>query len=172
MDVRYSTNPYLMHYGVQGMKWGVRKYVNYDGTLTAEGRRRYGTIENAQKSNKSIRNAMNQKGKYDSYVKKFGGDTGKIKYTKKRSLMDYMNMSTAEEAHREADRQKGYSSGEVTARSLGRQVVADTLGSVAGTAVATGINMATRNQGSRIVNQLIGYGVAYGTRDVLLKKGI
>ena len=29
---------YLMHHGVKGMKWGVRRYQNKDGTLTAEGR--------------------------------------------------------------------------------------------------------------------------------------
>lgn len=33
-------NNYLAHYGVLGMKWGVRRYQNADGTLTAEGRRR------------------------------------------------------------------------------------------------------------------------------------
>ena len=33
-------NEYLIHYGVLGMKWGVRRYQNADGTLTAEGRRR------------------------------------------------------------------------------------------------------------------------------------
>ena len=32
---------YLAHYGVLGMKWGVRRYQNPDGTLTAEGRARY-----------------------------------------------------------------------------------------------------------------------------------
>ena len=31
-----------MHYGTKGMKWGVRNYRNFDGTLTAEGRARYG----------------------------------------------------------------------------------------------------------------------------------
>ena len=29
-----------MHYGVKGMKWGVRKYQNADGTLTAKGKKR------------------------------------------------------------------------------------------------------------------------------------
>ena len=32
---------YLMHYGVLGMKWGVRRYQNYDGTLKVKGRLRY-----------------------------------------------------------------------------------------------------------------------------------
>lgn len=29
---------YLMHHGILGMHWGVRRYQNSDGTLTAEGR--------------------------------------------------------------------------------------------------------------------------------------
>lgn len=37
---------YLEHHGKLGMKWGIRRYQNYDGSLTAEGRRRYGIIDN------------------------------------------------------------------------------------------------------------------------------
>ena len=31
----------LCHHGIKGQKWGVRKYQNKDGSLTAEGRKRY-----------------------------------------------------------------------------------------------------------------------------------
>lgn len=32
----------LYHHGIKGQKWGIRRYQNPDGTLTAEGRKRYG----------------------------------------------------------------------------------------------------------------------------------
>lgn len=34
-------NDYLMHYGIKGQKWGVRRYQNTDGSWTAAGRVRY-----------------------------------------------------------------------------------------------------------------------------------
>lgn len=40
---------YLAHHGIKGQKWGKRRYQNEDGTLTAEGKKRYGTIENYKK---------------------------------------------------------------------------------------------------------------------------
>lgn len=34
------SDSYLAHYGIKGMKWGVRRYQNKDGSYTAAGKRR------------------------------------------------------------------------------------------------------------------------------------
>lgn len=40
--MRYYNNESLSHYGVKGQSWGVRRFQNEDGSLTAEGKARYG----------------------------------------------------------------------------------------------------------------------------------
>ena len=39
IDFRHSEE--LYHYGIKGQKWGVRRFQNEDGTLTAAGKKRY-----------------------------------------------------------------------------------------------------------------------------------
>lgn len=41
INYRPIYNNELMHYGILGMKWGVRRYQNVDGTLTDAGKKRY-----------------------------------------------------------------------------------------------------------------------------------
>lgn len=46
-DVKDSINE-ICHHGIKGMKWGVRRYQNKDGSLTAAGRRRLLKMEKKQ----------------------------------------------------------------------------------------------------------------------------
>lgn len=40
----------LIHYGVLGMKWGVRRYQNKDGSLTSAGKKRYSNNDNIKEA--------------------------------------------------------------------------------------------------------------------------
>lgn len=44
----------LYHHGIKGQKWGVRRFENLDGTLTAEGKERYG------KSSKQLKEKLDK----------------------------------------------------------------------------------------------------------------
>lgn len=39
----------LYHYGVPGMKWGVRRYQNKDGSLTSVGKRRFKSVDRSER---------------------------------------------------------------------------------------------------------------------------
>lgn len=44
-----SPQVYLVHHGIKGQKWGIRRYQNEDGSLTVAGKKRQQRIENAEK---------------------------------------------------------------------------------------------------------------------------
>lgn len=45
MDYILITDDQLYHHGIKGMRWGVRRYQNPDGSLTEKGRRRLEKID-------------------------------------------------------------------------------------------------------------------------------
>jgi len=49
----FSSSDYLMHWGIKGMKWGIRRYQNEDGSLTPAGIKRYRTVENFERARAS-----------------------------------------------------------------------------------------------------------------------
>lgn len=63
----YNTDDELTHWGVRGMKWGIRRYQNKDGSLTPAGKKKYAK-EMAKVKAETIR-AKNQQ-KVDAKLKK------------------------------------------------------------------------------------------------------
>ena len=56
----------LAHFGTKGMKWGVRRYQNEDGSLTAEGKARYGYVEGSSvsTSKKALKRLEKERSQY------------------------------------------------------------------------------------------------------------
>ena len=50
----------LRHHGIKGQKWGVRRFQNADGSLTATGRKRYGTDD--------LKDSLDKLNKADSLI--------------------------------------------------------------------------------------------------------
>ena len=63
-----SDNDYLAHHGIIGQKWGVRRFRNKDGSLTAAGKERY-----------SIGSSGSEKPKYQLDKEKFFDQSIKVK---------------------------------------------------------------------------------------------
>lgn len=54
----YNYSNELYHWGIKGMRWGVRRYQNKDGSLTAAGRKRYDKLDAQQKEIEAKKRAL------------------------------------------------------------------------------------------------------------------
>lgn len=68
-------NNELYHHGIQGQKWGVRRFQNSDGTYTAAGKRRYFGTTNKEK--RAIKNYEIAKSEYKQAKKEYSKDFDK-----------------------------------------------------------------------------------------------
>lgn len=59
----------LRHFGIRGMKWGVRRYQNENGTLTSAGKKRYSADDIKSGAKAAIKNTKSAVGKGTKKVK-------------------------------------------------------------------------------------------------------
>ena len=134
----------LYHHGIKGQKWGVRRYQNLDGTLTAEGIARYGTVENfeAQRASTKIKNAASTIGGGVSRIASNGVQRAKDAYAKREPERERIR-TEAFEASRERGR-KNYQNGYSHAKNListSGKIAVKSLAYGVGTGVALSLGM-------------------------------
>lgn len=91
----YLKTKELYHHGTKGQKWGIRRYQNLDGSLTEEGKRRYGSVEGLEAAAKSNKTA----GDVTKELTNMVGAAQKLTDTQKGSKVikkDYSNLTDDE----------------------------------------------------------------------------
>lgn len=78
---------YLQHHGIKGMKWGVRRYQNEDGTLTPEGKKRYEDDGNGGYKKRSRYDRLYDKYKTLGYDDEKAAKAAKGRVAAERSLV-------------------------------------------------------------------------------------
>ena len=77
--MKYESNSELYHYGIKGMKWGVRRFQKKDGTLTSSGKKRYKPtqIDKMLYGAKGAKRIADRRNKGDSRTKAVAKELGR-----------------------------------------------------------------------------------------------
>ena len=79
----------LQHHGIKGQKWGVRRFQNADGSLTAEGKKRYSVndYQQAIDKTKTAGKIVNEAKTLNNTVKKLNDPTAERRIRKSAAEM-------------------------------------------------------------------------------------
>lgn len=98
MNLYYETSDTLVHHGVKGMKWGVRRYQNADGTLTNAGKKRQTMLEARDAKNYAY---ADKKVKQAAYTQAFNRGTSiRNQYGSKGRATNKLIADTAEASNK------------------------------------------------------------------------
>lgn len=106
----------LKHHGIKGMKWGVRRFQNSDGSLTPEGRKRYNSddLKETQKKvekGKAMVDGVKKtrtKAAEKQHEKKIKSDLSQMSDKELRDIVNRLNM---EERYTQVMKSRGVETG-------------------------------------------------------------
>lgn len=96
--LRYDQS--ISHHGIKGMRWGIRRFQNSDGSLTNEGKKRYST-DGDSKSKKSNFNSLKNMSD-DELIRRLGRLEKEKRYIDLNNEIDNSRKSTTEKILRSA----------------------------------------------------------------------
>ena len=154
------TNNELYHYGVKGMKWGVRRYRNYDGSYTKAGVKRFDS--SLDKYDKADTRYKNAKAEYKKNRRADGSKTELTNARMRRKEAKKKKQLTKDYKHLKQDKlgdqgKELYSKGKTVSSNNSVTSVMSKIGGMAVSAAA--YNYQTGSLGNqRVTNFLAGIG--------------
>lgn len=135
----------IQHHGIKGMKWGVRRYQNYDGSYTKKGLERYRKAESDYDSAKEKQRATKESYKQGTATKADVKNANRDVKTKKNQMSDAYDRLKTDKL---ADEGKAlYKQGKTITRNTAVNAVAQAAIVVGSKVANTIIASATGNQG-------------------------
>lgn len=132
----------LMHHGIKGMKWGVRRYQNKNGSLTPEGKKRYSKEDSLRDSR--IRKASHMSDMSDEQLR---NETNRINLE-----TNYKNAVATRYA------KNGESFGSLGKREVQKALLTVTIGSVAWGATGIAKFLISEKVNGALGKQVLNYG--------------
>ncbi len=161
MNTDFLESYELYHHGIQGQKWGERRYQYQDGSLTPEGKRRYGIGDRIKKANMQRAAEANKRKAYNKELESIASEFYRKKaaeYAKnpgrKFHLLEQQNKELAaravagEQMVKKYGRAKfteamGHDSDKTMARLIATELAIGAIGTVTTAAIIYGMDRAS-----------------------------